>query len=119
RDGHVGTEGVERPAGQVEDPLHAEDHLQPRGDQEQDRRVEHPAQEDVERAAYTFQLLIQSKSLAPAGFMILVVDITSTGSMVTKSYLFLCVVTPWKKLHIWIWSSRQLRLPESDSISRP
>ncbi len=51
--------------------------------------------------------------------MILVVGSTSTGSIVTKSNSFLCVVIPWKKLHIWTWSSRQLRLPDRDSTSIP
>ena len=34
---------------------------------------------------YSFQLLIQSRSLAPAGFMAVLVDMTSMGLMVTKS----------------------------------
>ena len=50
RDGrHAGVraQGVERPAGQVEDLLHAEDHLQSRGHEEEDGGVEHTAHQDV------------------------------------------------------------------------
>ena len=43
----VGAERVERPAGEIEDFLHAEHQLQPGGDQEQDGGVEHAAEQDI------------------------------------------------------------------------
>ena len=47
-DAGVGAEGVERPAGEVEDLLYAEDHLQSGSDQEEDGGVEDAAHEDVD-----------------------------------------------------------------------
>ena len=86
RHARVGAQRVERAAGEVEDPLDPEDHLESRRHEEQDGGVEDAAQQDADGARdQIFQLSIQGRSLAPAGFMAVLVDTTSIGSMVTKS----------------------------------
>ena len=97
---------------EVEDPLDAEDDLQPRRDQEEDGGMEGAAHDHADEvgghgreiyalpspgplprrgegrvgaATQIFQELIQSRSLEPAGFIAVLVETTSTGLMVTKS----------------------------------
>jgi hypothetical protein len=60
RDADVGAQRVERAAGEVEDPLHAEDELQAGGDEEQPGGVEGAAERDAQ------ELLQQGGALTPS-----------------------------------------------------